>query len=163
MHKAALTVLAAILVAVLAAAFVLALMPPEPDAGGWRIMNGEVRAWLITGADGEPGERTDGGPAGEGGAGGGAARAGETENGAGTADGESGAEAADGTDGPAVVNINRATAEELDALPGIGPAKARAIIEYRETYGPFETLEELMEVKGIGPKTFERLKDRIGL
>ncbi|MBA2362730.1 MAG: helix-hairpin-helix domain-containing protein [Chloroflexia bacterium] len=59
------------------------------------------------------------------------------------------------------VNINSATQEELETLPGIGPTKARAIIEYRRAEGPFQTPEELQEVSGIGPKTWEGLKDRV--
>lgn len=62
---------------------------------------------------------------------------------------------------PGLINLNSATLEELDSLPGIGPAKARAIIEYRTAAGGFYSTEELLEVKGIGRKTFERLKDRI--
>ena len=49
----------------------------------------------------------------------------------------------------ALVNINRATADELMELPGIGKATAQAIIEYRETYGKFISLKELLEVRGI--------------
>ncbi len=55
------------------------------------------------------------------------------------------------------VNINTATAEELaENLKGVGPKKALAIIEYRETNGPFFAPEELINVKGIGPKTLEK-------
>lgn len=68
-----------------------------------------------------------------------------------------------GDEQPGLININRASAEQLTALPGIGPAKAGAIVDYRETYGKFETIEQLMEVKGIGPKTFARLKHLIEL
>lgn len=59
------------------------------------------------------------------------------------------------------VNLNTATQAELEALPGIGPSKARAIIEYRETEGGFGTAEELQEVTGIGPKTWESLRDKV--
>jgi len=59
------------------------------------------------------------------------------------------------------VNINTANQEELETLPGIGPTKARAIIEYRRAEGSFQTPEELQEVSGIGPKTWEGLKDRV--
>lgn len=62
-----------------------------------------------------------------------------------------------------VVSINRASAEELDTLPGIGPSLAQAILEYREEHGGFSTLEELMEVPGIGEKIFAELKDQIVL
>lgn len=61
------------------------------------------------------------------------------------------------------ININTASKEELDLLPGIGEAKAQAIIDYREANGPFTSLEELMEVKGIGKATFDGLKDFITL
>ncbi len=54
-----------------------------------------------------------------------------------------------------VVNINTATAEELEALKGIGKAKAQAIVTYREQFGEFESLEELMDVKGIGEATLK--------
>lgn len=55
------------------------------------------------------------------------------------------------------VNINDASAEELaENLKGVGPKKAMAIIEYREANGPFYTAEELINVKGIGPKTLEK-------
>ena len=62
---------------------------------------------------------------------------------------------------PARIDINTASAEVLMALPGVGPAIAQRIIEYREKNGPFERPVELMNVKGIGEKTFDRLKDRI--
>jgi len=60
------------------------------------------------------------------------------------------------------VNINSASAEELqENLTGIGPKKAIAIIEYREANGPFYSPEELVNVKGIGPKTLEKNKENI--
>jgi competence protein ComEA len=59
------------------------------------------------------------------------------------------------------INLNTATADELVQLPGIGESKARAIVEYRERHGRFKNPEELMQVKGIGAKTYENLKDRI--
>ena len=59
------------------------------------------------------------------------------------------------------ININTATAEQLDTLPGIGPAYAGRIIDYRTTHGGFKSIEEIQEVTGIGPKTFEKLKDQI--
>ncbi|SAY51553.1 ComEA family DNA-binding protein [Neisseria weaveri] len=59
----------------------------------------------------------------------------------------------------AAVNINTATAEELKALPGIGPAKAEAIVAYRSANGPFKAVEDLKKVKGIGEGVYGRLKD----
>jgi competence protein ComEA len=59
------------------------------------------------------------------------------------------------------VNLNTATAADLEKLPGIGPATAARIVEYRKEKGPFKKIEELMNVKGIGEKTFLSLKPRI--
>ncbi|MDE5413849.1 helix-hairpin-helix domain-containing protein [Alkalihalobacterium chitinilyticum] len=59
------------------------------------------------------------------------------------------------------VNINQATAEELQKLPGIGPAKATAIIAYRDENGPFQTIDDLQNVSGIGPKSIEKMSDEI--
>jgi competence protein ComEA len=59
------------------------------------------------------------------------------------------------------VNINTADSAALDSLPGIGPALAQRIIDYRQEHGPFARLEDLMEVSGIGPGTFEKLRDLI--
>ena len=61
----------------------------------------------------------------------------------------------------AQVNINSADAETLASLNGIGKAKAEAIVKYRETNGPFKSVEELAEVKGIGDKMLEKLKAEI--
>ncbi|WP_134700112.1 helix-hairpin-helix domain-containing protein [Ammoniphilus sp. YIM 78166] len=61
------------------------------------------------------------------------------------------------------VNINTATAEELDQLPGIGAVKAAAIVEYREKQGRFEREEDLKKVTGIGDKLFEKVKEQISV
>ncbi len=60
------------------------------------------------------------------------------------------------------VNINTADAETLaDSLDGIGPVKARAIVEYREANGEFGSVEDLLEVSGIGAGTVEAVRDRV--
>jgi len=59
------------------------------------------------------------------------------------------------------ININTASATDLDKLPRIGPKVAQRIIDYRKEHGPFKKIEEIMKVKGIGEKTFARLKDLI--
>lgn len=61
----------------------------------------------------------------------------------------------------AVLNLNTATKEELIALPGIGPAKAQAILDYRNAHGGFKSVEELKDVKGIGAKRFEKLRGEL--
>ena len=58
----------------------------------------------------------------------------------------------------AAVNINTASSAELEALPGIGPAKAKAIVEYRQKNGAFKSVEELKNVKGIGDAVLNKLK-----
>ncbi|MFP5527620.1 helix-hairpin-helix domain-containing protein [Peptococcus simiae] len=68
-----------------------------------------------------------------------------------------------GSTGAGAVSINAASVEELQKLPGIGPAKAQAIVAYREAHGGFRALEELKEVSGIGDKTYERLAADIQL
>jgi len=59
------------------------------------------------------------------------------------------------------VNLNTATSEQLQTLPGIGPAIAKAIIDYRGKAGKFAKPEELINVKGIGDKKFQKIKDRL--
>ena len=61
------------------------------------------------------------------------------------------------------ININKASAVELTQLKRIGPKLSERIVEYREKHGPFERPEDIMQVKGIGPKTFESNKDRISV
>ena len=62
-----------------------------------------------------------------------------------------------------VVNVNLATHEELQLLPGVGPARASAIIEYRKQHGPFKKLEELTAVSGIGDKALARMRPHCAL
>jgi competence protein ComEA len=70
--------------------------------------------------------------------------------------------AASGDEEPlATIDINTAGVEELMDLPGVGRAYAERIVNYREENGPFETREEIMNVRGIGEKTFLRIRDRI--
>jgi len=59
------------------------------------------------------------------------------------------------------VNLNSATLEQLNTLDGIGPKTAQKIIDYREAHGGFKSIEELMEVPGIGPAKFEQLKAQV--
>ena len=61
------------------------------------------------------------------------------------------------------ININTANSEELQSLKGIGPSTASSIIAYREEYGGFSSIEEIMNVKRIGEKTFAKIKDRISV
>ncbi|KOP64253.1 hypothetical protein AMS62_02555 [Bacillus sp. FJAT-18019] len=62
-----------------------------------------------------------------------------------------------------LININTANAAALMDLPGIGEAKAKAIIDYRNQFGPFRSKADLMNVKGIGPKILEKMKPYVGL
>jgi len=59
------------------------------------------------------------------------------------------------------VDINRATEAELDVLPGIGPTTAAAIVEHREANGPFARVDELLEVRGIGPAKLDGLREQV--
>ncbi len=59
------------------------------------------------------------------------------------------------------VNLNTATLKELESLPGIGPELGKRILEFREKKGNFSTIDEIVNVKGIGPKTLEKLKNLI--
>jgi competence protein ComEA len=58
----------------------------------------------------------------------------------------------------ALIDLNSATASQLESLPRIGPALARRIIEHRDAHGPFTSLDSLDRVKGIGPRTLELLR-----
>ena len=61
------------------------------------------------------------------------------------------------------VNLNNATLAQLDTLPGIGPAYAQRIVDYRQSHGGFKNITELKNIKGIGEKTFEKLKDLVSI
>lgn len=62
---------------------------------------------------------------------------------------------------PGKININTANAATLDKLPGVGPARAQLIIDYRSQNNGFKSAEEIMKIKGIGEKTYEKMKDMI--
>lgn len=65
------------------------------------------------------------------------------------------------TDNATKVNINIATEADLDTLPGVGPAMAKRIVEYRNTNGNFKSIDEIKNVKGIGDAKFSKMQDRI--
>jgi competence protein ComEA len=60
-----------------------------------------------------------------------------------------------------LVNLNSATAAELDSLPGVGPVLAQRILEYRQSKGGFRSVDQLREVSGIGDSTFAKLQNRV--
>jgi comEA protein len=61
----------------------------------------------------------------------------------------------------AVIDINRASAEELQKLPGIGPKLAQQIVAFREKHGPFRRVEDLLVIKGIGPKKWKAIRPHV--
>jgi len=69
--------------------------------------------------------------------------------------------ASQGSTGTSLININTASSEELQKLNGVGPAIAQRIIDHRTNKGMFNRIEDLMNVSGIGAKTFEKLRDHI--
>ena len=72
-----------------------------------------------------------------------------------------GVEAAAEQDSHPVMDLNTANVQQLIELPGIGPVKAQAIVDYREEVGHFKSVEEVMEVRGIGPATYEGIRDLV--
>lgn len=61
------------------------------------------------------------------------------------------------------VNLNTATSEQLQSIPGIGPTTAKSILEHRSRVGKFSKIEEIINVKGIGEKKFQKIKDRLAV
>src|SRR5712691_7310906 len=59
---------------------------------------------------------------------------------------------------PQPVNINTATSEELQQVPGIGPATAQKILQMRKSYGPFKSVDDLLAIRGLGPKRLEKMR-----
>ena len=61
------------------------------------------------------------------------------------------------------IDLNRASATDLQKLPGIGPAIARRLVSHRAEHGPFRRIEDLTAVRGIGPKSLERIRSRVSV
>lgn len=76
---------------------------------------------------------------------------------------EKGAATSSGRQADGKINLNTATEKELQELPGIGPAMSARIVEYRESNGAFQTIDDIKKVRGIGAAKFEKLKDRVTL
>ena len=68
---------------------------------------------------------------------------------------------ADTTDNSGLIDINNASATRLDLLPGIGPALAQRIVDYRKDHGPFRDIDGLLQVPGIGPKKLAAIRDHV--
>jgi competence protein ComEA len=60
-----------------------------------------------------------------------------------------------------IVNLNTATAAQIASLPGIGPKTADLVVQYRQKNGPFKKIEEIMNIRGVGEKSFLKIKDRL--
>jgi competence protein ComEA len=71
------------------------------------------------------------------------------------------AEPATGSPAGTLVNLNTATAADLDALPGVGPVLAQRIVDFRREHGSFASVDQLREVTGIGDAKLEQLRDRV--
>lgn len=69
--------------------------------------------------------------------------------------------AGSGNGGTGLVDVNKASADELDVLPGVGPATALSIVRHREEHGPFATVDDLLDVPGIGPAKLAQLRDLV--
>lgn len=63
----------------------------------------------------------------------------------------------------ATINVNTANQKELEAVKGIGPAKAKAILDYRAKHGPFKSIDDLDKVKGIGKKTLDEIRPQVAV
>ncbi|MFD1200725.1 ComEA family DNA-binding protein [Leucobacter albus] len=114
------------------------------DGGQILIPNADIAAdWRAAGTAGD-------GPSGPGG--------GDAASNGGTGAGSSAAGGAGG-----LVNVNTGGVDQLTQLPGIGPALAQRIIDWRESNGAFGSVDQLLEVSGIGQKTLEKFRDRVGL
>jgi len=71
------------------------------------------------------------------------------------------AKSGDTVDAGQPVDINRADAEELTAIPGVGKTLAQRIVDFRDEHGPFKRVEDLLKVKGIGEKSLEKLRPHV--
>ncbi|WP_206105489.1 ComEA family DNA-binding protein [Paenibacillus thalictri] len=137
--------------AVLAVTFYPAFFAARDAEDGWRTLNGEMKAMLErqgTASAPIPQAKPDNQQKAEG------SQAGSEPKTAQTVPAKEAVAAKK-------IDINTAGEKLLEELPGIGASKAKAIIAYREQHGPFQTAEEITKVKGIGPKMYEKLQERI--